>query len=349
MKHNLKTIFILITFFLIAQFLGLAILAQYIDIKQTATTQETVINEQSYNITGIQPSEIRDDSYSFIFITIAVLLGTGIVLLIVKFKKRNLWKAWFYLSVIISLMMAFSPFMEKFLKLFQIAQYTFYITLVIVAILGYFKVFKPNLYVHNFTELFIYGGLAAILVPVLNITSIVILLILISIYDAYAVWKSKHMIAMAEFQTEQNLFAGLMVHKKAEQPEKENQEKTAKETPILVEQKITANKEQKNKTKTTETTIPTNEKQATESETQSQRSRTAILGGGDIAFPLLFAGTVFKYAGSLLQPIVIIITTAIALFLLFLYGKKSKYYPAMPFLTAGCFIGYGLLWLFHLI
>ncbi len=40
---------------------------------------------------------------------------------------------------------------------------------------------------------------------------------------------------------------------------------------------------------------------------------------------------------------IIPVTTAIALFLLFYYAKKDKYYPAMPFVSAGCLIGYALL------
>ncbi|MBS3137765.1 hypothetical protein J4232_04990 [Candidatus Woesearchaeota archaeon] len=356
MKHNLKIILVLVIAFFLAQVIGLAVIAQYINIEQTAETQKTVVFEQSYNITGItEPPLIRDDSYAFLFIGIAVLIGTGIVLLIIKFKQRRLWKAWFYLSVIITLMMAFSPFMEKLLKYVQLTQYTAYITLVIVCILGYFKVFKPNLYVHNFTELFIYGGLAAILVPVLNMTSIVVLLLLISAYDAYAVWKSKHMIKMAEFQTDSNLFAGLMIPKKnfAEQNSFEfgnpgNKEFSQKLKPMLVEERIAVKSSASSakymvsdKKEAVITTIAGVDE-------KGEKQRSAILGGGDIAFPMLFAGTVFKYAGNLLDPLIIIITVTIALFLLFIYGDKNKYYPAMPFLTAGCFIGWGIVWLIGL-
>jgi presenilin-like A22 family membrane protease len=295
--------------------------------------------EQSYNITGItEPPPVRDDSYAFLFIGIAVLIGTGIVLLIIKFRQRKLWKTWFYLSVIVTLMMAFSPFIEKLLKylqLMQLAQYTAYITLIIVCILGYFKVFKPNLYVHNFTELFIYGGLASILVPVLNITSVVVLLVLISLYDAYAVWKSKHMIKMAEFQTDSNLFAGLMIPKKQEAAD-------AVDKPMLVEEKNTAKKE------AVITTI-TGENSSDKNSETAEKQRSAILGGGDIAFPMLFAGTIFKYAGNWFDPVIIIIITTISLLLLFLYGDKNKYYPAMPILTAGCFIGWGIVLLIRLV
>ena len=37
------------------------------------------------------------------------------------------------------------------------------------------------------------------------------ILIIISIYDIIAVWKIKHMVTLAKYQSENNLFAGAMV------------------------------------------------------------------------------------------------------------------------------------------
>jgi hypothetical protein len=70
--------------------------------------------------------------------------------------------------------------------------------------------------------------------------------------------------------------------------------------------------------------------------------KSAILGGGDIGFPLLFAGVLMKSAGFL-KVLIVPVIVAIALFLLLYYAQKDKFYPAMPFITAGCFVGYGIL------
>ena len=82
--------------------------------------------------------------------------------------------------------------------------------------------------------------------------------------------------------------------------------------------------------------------------TEKVQRKNAILGGGDVAFPLLFAGVVMESlivqglskAGAFYQSLIITATTAIALALLFFFAKKDKFYPAMPFISAGCFIGY---------
>jgi presenilin-like A22 family membrane protease len=76
--------------------------------------------------------------------------------------------------------------------------------------------------------------------------------------------------------------------------------------------------------------------------------KTAILGGGDIVFPLIFTGAVMNglilngltKSAAFMQASIIILTTTIALALLFIYAKKGKFYPAMPFVTAGCLVGW---------
>ena len=81
--------------------------------------------------------------------------------------------------------------------------------------------------------------------------------------------------------------------------------------------------------------------------------KIAVLGGGDIGFPLLFAGVVMK--GLMLnnaeligfvKTLIIPVFVSLALLYLLVKGKKDKFYPAMPYLTAGCVIGYLVILLF---
>ncbi len=65
----------------------------------------------------------------------------------------------------------------------------------------------------------------------------------------------------------------------------------------------------------------------------------AILGGGDITFPLIFAGVILRTTG-LLPALFIIGAAFISLMLLFIFAKKGKFYPAMLFLTPGCIVGW---------
>jgi hypothetical protein len=75
--------------------------------------------------------------------------------------------------------------------------------------------------------------------------------------------------------------------------------------------------------------------------------KTAILGGGDVGFPLLFAGVMMKEIGLLKAMIIPVFVTAALLMLLFT-GKKDRFYPAMPYLSLGCLAGYAAVWALEL-
>ena len=165
--------------------------------------------------------------------------------------------------------------------------------------------------VQNITELFVYGGLAAIFVslfknPQWGVFWAFILLLIISIYDIIAVLKTKHMIKLAKFQTKSKIFAGLLVpYKKIEKP----------------------------KTKM--------------AKLKKTKVKIAVLGGGDIAFPLIFAGAVMQKLMitnpewiGFLKTLIIPLCVTFALLFLLIRGQENKFYPAMPFLSIGCFVGY---------
>lgn len=69
------------------------------------------------------------------------------------------------------------------------------------------------------------------------------------------------------------------------------------------------------------------------------KDEIAILGGGDIAFTLLFAVVVLKQFG-MISALLSIYGSALFITILMIIGKKKKYYPAMPFVTAGSLLGF---------
>ena len=280
MKHDLSITLILVFLFLISHFVGLFIIKNYLP------------TEKSLPL-GIQKPEFNEKT-SYIPIFISIIIATGIALILIKFSAFRIWKLWYLLSIFITLLVAFGAFIPQIFAV---------IFAIVFALL---KSFKSNFIIHNFTEIFIYGGLAAIFVPVLSLISIIILLILISIYDIIAVWKTKHMVSLAKFQFKSKLFAGLSI-------------------PYS----------------------PSGEKVKVKSKIKSEKSleRQAILGGGDIAFPLMFSGVMLKNFGFL-PALVTSLTAGIALLALFLLAKKKKFYPAMPFITIGSLAGYFILLLF---
>jgi presenilin-like A22 family membrane protease len=305
MKHSLSITIVLLVAFLLAQLLGIAIIYNYIDLEQSLQSGKTEFKQLPI---GERPPV--DEGTSYLPMMIVIIAGTILMLVLIKYNLQWVWKGWFLLAVFMTLFVAFSALIP-WSK----------IALFLALVLALWKVFKPNFWVQNVTELFIYGGLAAIFVPVFNLWSISILLVLISIYDAYAVWKSKHMIKLAQSQAKAKIFAGLLIpyswNKKV--PE-------SKVASHLAEKKMDISAT------------------STEKVSPAPKPHTAILGGGDIGFPLIFAGVILKEMG-LWQSFIIPLFALIALAGLFFFAKEKKFYPAMPFISAGCFIGLGVVWL----
>lgn len=294
MKHTLKITLAIIVLFFLTQLIGLAITNKYIDHMATAQTGNVTWVELPLNI---ERPDVEESS-SYIYITLAILIGTIIILILIKTKAYRLWKLWFFLAILICLTIALAALIPQYPAFF------------LAFLFAFLKIYRPNVYIHNITETLVYGGLAAILVPIINFTAILILLAIISFYDMYAVWRSKHMIKMAKFQSESKLFAGLLIPYTLKAPHISGSGRSKK----LM---------------------------------GKERTRNAMLGGGDIGFPLIFAGVVMK--GLMLQntffigfmkTLIIPTTVSIALLILLVKSKEDKFYPAMPFLSIGCIAGY---------
>ena len=201
------------------------------------------------------------------------------------------------------------------------------VALIIALPLAYFKIFKRDIWVHNASELLIYPGIAAVFISFLNnvfgskvLVATAVLLFIISLYDMWAVWQSQFMQKMAEFQMNNlKFFTGFFVP----YADKKNKQKIK-----LMKEKYKNDDEKLEK----------------EFKKSKIKVNLAILGGGDIIFPIITAG-VFYQAFGVLSALLIACLSTVALALLFVLAKKGKYYPAMPFITGGLYLGMGLSWL----
>ena len=117
MKHTLRVTLVLVIMFLAAQFIGLAVTNEYISQKEVTETGE--INVTWKNLPSIAGVEIErpqvEPSTSIWLIATAVVIGTALLFLIIKFKGDFLWKAWFFLAVLICLTISFGSFMSNLL------------------------------------------------------------------------------------------------------------------------------------------------------------------------------------------------------------------------------------------
>jgi len=306
MKHTLSVTLVLVIVFLFIQFFGLYALSQNMRISTSSDGTSTV--KYADTVVGERPD--MQGIVSLVYILFGILVGTGIVLLFVRLGQFRLWKVMYFMAIWLASSVTLGVFIGSSLALS------------IAAALGILELYRTNIYIHNATEVLIYPGIAILFAPLFNIYWAAILLLVISAYDMFAVWKSGHMVLLAKFQTKSRAFAGFVI------PYGKGKGSSRIKSGIPKGMKSKGG------------------------------VRTAILGGGDIAFPLVFAGVVMQWlvtaAGlgrfpALIEASLVSVFAAAALLALFLKAKKDRFYPAMPFVTAGCFAGFALLWTINFI
>lgn len=302
MKHKLKITIIILLMFLLTQFIGLYVANYYSSEK--VDSNGIIQNVQAPHLPyGLNtPNQEQGDFEKFFSILISFVIALSLIFLLTKYNSEIIIKLWFFIVVIMALGISFSSFIPANLK------YSSYVILIIAILLSYFKTYKRNLLVHNFTELFIYPGIAAVFIPLLNIYTIVSLLILISAYDIWAVWHSGIMQKMAKFQIENvGIFSGFFIPYAS----KSIKAKIKKMKATLSKSKLKKKK---------------------------LRVNVAILGGGDVVFPIITAGVILKTIGLIPSFFVVFGAVSGLAYLLF-FSEKKQFYPAMPFITIGMFLG----------
>ena len=289
MKHSLKITALLLVMFLFTQLLGLVIVNHYYKVNDVIPY-------------GMSPPKDISPQISIVSIIFAIAFAVALMLILMRLRIEFFLKLWFLFVVVIALGITINAAIYRI-------PYAPYIALLIAIPLALVKIFQRNIIVHNLTELLIYPGIAVIFVPLLNIWTISLLMILISIYDIYAVWHSGFMQKMAKYQiTQLKIFSGFFVPYVGK-----------KERELLATAQRSKALSAKLKGKKIKVSL-------------------AILGGGDVIFPMIMAGVVMRSLG-LVPALLISLGATLALALLFRFSQKGKFYPAMPFISAGCFFG----------
>ena len=279
--------------FIVAQFIGLYVTSHY----------SSEDNNLPYGMEPVQP-ETETEYYGMLSqIIIAFIIAIALIFAFTRFRLEIIMKIWFFLVILIALGLTFTAFFPEF-------KYVSIIALLIALPFAIIKVFRRDMVIHNFTELLIYPGIAAVFVPILNVLTMIIFLVIISIYDMWAVWHSGLMQKMVKFQIEKvRIFAGFFIPYVSDSVRKSLKKLKKSE---LRKKKVKVN--------------------------------VALLGGGDVIFPIIASGVMFKALG-IGAALLVILGAALGLAYIFFVAEKKKFYPAMPFITAGVLVGIGISYL----
>ena len=237
--------------------------------------------------------EINNISISYISIKSFIIqfcIITLFVFLIVKFLKKKNYKETLFKSLFV-----FAIFTGGVLILD--AWLSGIASLCLMAALIFLLNKKKSVCLHNLCV--VLGVAGTISIAGLSVTpqTVVFLLILFSIYDFIAVYKTKHMITMAKSMIESGAILGFI--------------------------------------------IPHNFSYLNKKTNNINKGWAFVLGGGDIAFPLLLICSLVPY--SVMSAIIVAIFSLICLFLsfwIFIQQKERKAIPALPPIALLSILGY---------
>lgn len=132
---------------------------------------------------------------------VMILLMTGLLLVLIKIGRQKVLRTLFYVAVFVTLLYIFTPLLlevELSIAPDSFGWASLIFAIAISAVLLFALVKSGEWYVINMIGLILAVGITAILGMSLGILPVMILLIIMAVYDAIAVYKTKHMVALAE-------------------------------------------------------------------------------------------------------------------------------------------------------
>ena len=174
---------------------------------------------------GYQAFEDPDDLRIPVIYIILIIVFSGVVLFMAKKKKLGLIQGFILFACGMTLMYVFTvPYgylLEFLLGAYYINAYIeiisyihFFMCVGTAVALTYFLYKHPEWYVVDSIAILVGGGIIAILGISLGILPLLILMVALAVYDAISVYKTKHMIDLADAVTEKRLPVVLVVPKK---------------------------------------------------------------------------------------------------------------------------------------
>jgi presenilin-like A22 family membrane protease len=246
--------------------------------------------------------EQANDPMNLFWVFITVLGMTLIILLIAKFWKKQL------IQIIILFAVGYTSF-YIFLPLFSLVisdwVVTVFLSIILAACLVVALIKYPEWYVIDLCGIIISAGAVALFGISLSILLVLILLIGLAIYDAISVYKTKHMIDLADTVMDLKLPVLLVVPK-------------IRHYSLLKETKRLKEK------------------------LQSGEEREAFfMGLGDVVMPGILVATVYTGDPSWLPvALSVLVGTLVGFSVLMTFVIKGKPQAGLPLLCSGAILGY---------
>jgi presenilin-like A22 family membrane protease len=161
--------------------------------------------------TEYQAFEDAENPVNPLIYVFMILLVTAVMLLLIKYGKGRIIQALFLTSVFVTVFIIFIPLIFLLIPDSNVAMLG---ALAIAVIMVTALLLRPEWYVINIVGVTVASGIAAILGMSLGILPAIIFLVILAVYDAISVYKTKHMLTLAEGVTPLGLPVLFVVPKK---------------------------------------------------------------------------------------------------------------------------------------
>ena len=255
-----------------------------------------------------------NDPTNPIIYVVMLLAMTGLMLVLIKFGLGKIIKGIFVFAVGTTTFVVMLPILYQIIPNLDFAVYG---SIVIALILIGLLLFKPEWYVVNAIGFIIGIGAAILLGLSLSILPVIILLVILAIYDAISVYKTKHMIALAEGVVPLKLPIVFVIPKKKDfSMSKLENKRIASEPP--------------------------------------EEREAMFMGVGDAVIPAILAvsaavflpgASAYVHGANLLVAVGTVAGSTIGFFALMRYVMKGNPQAGLPLLNGGAIIGYLLTYL----
>jgi presenilin-like A22 family membrane protease len=251
---------------------------------------------------GMEVFEQANDPMNLIWVFVTVMGMTIIILLIAKFWKKRL------IQLIILFAVGYTSF-YIFLPLFSLVISDLFVTVFFSIILGAGLVVAlvkyPEWYIIDLCGIIIGAGAIALFGISLSILLVLILLIGLAVYDAISVYKTKHMIDLADTVMDLKLPTLLVVPK-------------IRHYSFLKETKRLKEKLQ-----------------------DGEEREAFFMGLGDVVMPGILVATVYTGDPSWLPvALSVLVGTLVGFSVLMMFVIKGKPQAGLPLLCSGAILGY---------
>jgi len=142
-----------------------------------------------------QAFENAQDPVNPLIYILMILIVTGVVLLLIRLGRNRLIQALFMFSVLVTVVFISLPLV---FMIWENVEAALVISVCVGVIMVVALLIRPEWYVIDIVGIVLATGVAAILGISLGILPTLILLLVLAVYDAISVYKTKHMIALAE-------------------------------------------------------------------------------------------------------------------------------------------------------